>query len=495
MGIQWKIFLFLLGVCGILIVLLWLFQVVFLDDFYRFVKTATLESRAAGVQEILSTQDVSADATQQSLETIAEKDELCISISASDGSTLFEVHRQSNCVIHNFSDSAKQELFEYTAQSGAIYFDQDMSPRSLTQQPMGNGKGYGRQHREGHEGNTTDATRSTSTLVFAADVTDRNGDTILLLLDSQIMPVDATVATLKVQVILITVVMLLCNALLAFFIARYISRPIRSLNDSAKQMKQGDYSVRFSGAGYREIGELAETLNETAIELSKVEHLRQELIANVSHDLRTPLTLIAGYAEAMRDLPGENNAQNAQIIIDETSRLSHLVSDMLDLSRLQQNGEQAVYAPCNLTALLEQSIASTQELVKNDGYAISFESSQTEIVLADCTRLTQAFYNLLTNAILYCGDDRRIVVRQLSEDADVLVEVQDFGEGIDEQELPYIWDRYYRAGHAHKRAIAGTGLGLSIVRSIIAAHGGSCGVHSTAGKGSTFWFRLRRAPS
>lgn len=123
--------------------------------------------------------------------------------------------------------------------------------------------------------------------------------------------------------------MILFSVMLALVIAKWIFRPIEAINNSAKMLATGDYSTQFKGTGYKEIAELSETLNYTAKELSKVELLRQELIANISHDLRTPLTLISGYAEAMRDLPDENNSENAQIIVDETKRLTTLVNDVM----------------------------------------------------------------------------------------------------------------------------------------------------------------------
>jgi signal transduction histidine kinase len=270
-----------------------------------------------------------------------------------------------------------------------------------------------------------------------------------------------------------------------------VSNPIEKINDSAKVLSRGNYNVSFDGSGYKEIRELSDTLNYASKELSKVEGLRKELIANVSHDLRTPLTLIGGYAEAMRDLPDENTSENAQIIIDETNRLTTLVNDMLDISKLQSNMQVLNISLFNLTDSLKKSISNMCELLKKDGYTIDFVFNEDVIIEGDESKISQAFYNLLINAVNYSGADKKIKISQILKKDSVKIEVSDTGEGIPEKDLPYIWDRYYKSDKSHKRALTGTGLGLSIVKSIIYMHNGSYGVESKEGDGSTFWFELK----
>ncbi|HEY5556462.1 HAMP domain-containing sensor histidine kinase, partial [Acetobacterium sp.] len=240
------------------------------------------------------------------------------------------------------------------------------------------------------------------------------------------------------------------------------------------------------------------TLNYTAKELSKVEVLRQELIANISHDLRTPLTLISGYAEAMRDLPDENNSENAQIIVDETQRLTTLVNDVMDISKIQSGTHTIHPVSYNLTTNINDTVTRMNKLMHNDGYQIVFGYDEEITLTADETRISQAFYNLLINAINYTGPDKKITVSQsiiknfgVPPSSWVKIEVADSGEGITKEELPYIWERYYKVDRTHKRAVTGTGLGLSIVKSIIDMHGGTYGVSSKINEGSVFWFSLK----
>ena len=290
--------------------------------------------------------------------------------------------------------------------------------------------------------------------------------------------------------VIITVIMTAFSVLLVLLLSSMISRPIIRITESAKQLATGDYDVHFTGGSYREITELADTLNYAGRELSKVEHLRQEFIANVSHDLRTPLTMISGYAEVMRDLPGENTPENVQIIIDEAHRLTDLVNDLLDLSRLQSGAQTPNPEPLNLTEMIRGIMGRYAKLVLHDGYTITLEAGQDAMVMADRLRMTQVLYNLINNAINYAGEDRMVLVRQTVEYGAVKVEVIDHGEGIDAESLPYVWDRYYKVDKNHRRSAVGAGLGLSIVKGVLEAHGAEYGVASTVGRGSDFWFRL-----
>jgi len=161
-----------------------------------------------------------------------------------------------------------------------------------------------------------------------------------------------------------------------------------------------------------EIKELSDTLNFTACELSKVESSRRELIANVSYDLRNHLTLIAGYAEAMRDLPNENTPENAQIIIDEAMRLNTLVNNLLNLSKIQSGAKTLDISEFNLTESISRMIDRTSELVKKEGYVIEFIYEDQVYVMADEIHIALALYNLLVNAIAYTGEDKKVIVKQ-----------------------------------------------------------------------------------
>jgi signal transduction histidine kinase len=218
--------------------------------------------------------------------------------------------------------------------------------------------------------------------------------------------------------------------------------------------------------------------------------MQKELLANVSHDLRTPLTMIRGYGEVMRDLPGENTPENVQLIIDEAERLSELVDDMLDLSRLQAGTRELKIELFDLTEVVRALMTRYDKLIEHEGYDMTFHADEHVLVQADRTMILQAVYNLINNAVNYAGADRRVEVTQRREGERVRISVRDFGKGIEEEHLPLIWDRYYKVDRVHTRATVGTGLGLSITKDILERHGADYGVRSTPGEGSEFWFEL-----
>lgn len=332
--------------------------------------------------------------------------------------------------------------------------------------------------------------RRPETITKVQEFVLEDGSKISLTFYAFVTPVDATVSTLKMQLLIITGIMVSFAILLAIIISKRISKPIEQINESAKMLTIGNYEIEFQGEGYLEIKELSDTLNIAAIELSNVERLRRELMANISHDLRTPLALIYSYAEMMHDFPHEITSAQSQIIMDETKRLTSLVNDVLDISNFETGTAKLNKVRFNLTKSLEKTVNCMGELVKNEGFQLEFKYDEDAYLLGDEVKIIQAFYNLLLNAITHSGDVKTVIVSQIIKGDIVIIEVIDYGEGIKQRDLPYIWERYYKVDKKHNRPIIGTGLGLSIVKKIIEMHDGEYGVESELGKGSVFWFSL-----
>ncbi|MCM1309003.1 MAG: HAMP domain-containing histidine kinase, partial [Butyrivibrio sp.] len=330
-------------------------------------------------------------------------------------------------------------------------------------------------------------------MVYTKIITDADGNEYVLFANSLITPVDATVHTLRVQFVYISVIFAIITLAVALVISRYISKPIANVNESAKKLAEGNFDVSFEGGGYREVCELSETLNYAARELGRTGRLQRDLIANVSHDLRTPLTMITAYSEVMRDLPGENTPENAQVIIDESRRLTTLVNDMLDLSKLQAGVTELKAEKFDFTASILAVMKRFSKLTEQSGYTINFEYEDDVKVCADEFKIHQVIYNLINNAINYAGEDKTVIVRQKVFGMIVRLEVEDHGIGIADDELANIWDRYYKVDKNHRRAIQGSGIGLSIVQNILKLHNARYGVDSTEGKGCVFWFELQTA--
>lgn len=422
--LKWRVFAYLLGFSALLLVVLWLFQTMFLNEMYRITRMWEIERAVSVVRKNIDSPDL---------------DDIIV-----------DLYVEKEIYIKATNEFAPPQRMMFMQSSG---------------------------HR-----------METLTREYIFDMED--GKTISLTFYAIITPVNATVSTLQFQLVLITLFMIILSVGLAVILSRKIASPIENINASAKNLAKGDYETSFSGEGYLEISELSDTLNNTAMELSKVEKLRRDLIAHISHDLRTPLSLIYSYAEMMHDFPDEITGEQTKVIMDETSRLSSLVDDVLDISRFESGIPLLNISKFNLTDSLKGAVDRVSELVRVDGFSLNFVSDGDIVISADELKVTQAFYNLLINAINYTGDDKVVIIRQIVIDDRVRIEVSDSGEGVDPLHLPYIWERYYKVDKNHKRPVTGTGLGLSIVKKIIEAHGGHCGVNSIVGEGSTFWFEL-----
>jgi signal transduction histidine kinase len=316
------------------------------------------------------------------------------------------------------------------------------------------------------------------------------GAQYLIVQMTHLTPIQAMVKTLQNQALCIGFILAVLALLMAWLMSRLITKPFLKMNAAAKQLAEGQYDVNFDGQGYREINELSDTLNYAARELAKTDRLQKELISNISHDLRTPLTMMKGYGEVMRDIPGENTSENIQIIIDETARLSELVNDMLDLSRIQSGVRKPEFQIFSLTDTVRDTLLRYERLTMQDGYHIEFFAENDVEILADRSMILQVIYNLINNAINYTGEDKTVFVRQEILGNRVRISVTDTGDGIPQDQLAMIWERYYKVDKVHKRATVGTGLGLSIVKGILELHRARYGVMSTLGKGSTFWFEM-----
>ena len=331
---------------------------------------------------------------------------------------------------------------------------------------------------------------STALSALGMSVHEVNGERYAVFQAMNLTPVSAMVKTLKNQFLWIGILLTILVLIFAEVMSKLITKPFIKMNRAAKELAKGHYDVEFTGKGYREINELADALNYAAGELSQSDSLKKELISNVSHDLRTPLTMIKGYSEVMRDIPGENTPENVQVIIDETERLTDLVNDMLDLSKIQSGTQRPEMEIFSLTDTVRTVMQRYEKLIGQDGYRIEFFADNNVDVCADRGMILQVIYNLINNAIHYTGDDKLVYVRQTVNGDTVRISVTDSGEGISAELIPMIWERYYKVDKVHKRARVGTGLGLSIVKGVLELHHATYGVESALGKGSTFWFDL-----
>lgn len=339
-------------------------------------------------------------------------------------------------------------------------------------------------------------------LVYASYMTPnspRNDDNILFVI-APLYPVASTISILRVQLFYITIISAILALILALYLSQKISIPINNITNSAVDLSKGNYNVKFEGGHFTELDALAKALNKASYEMQKTDFYQKDMIANVSHDLKTPLTMIRSYAELVQDISGNNpkkRNEHLQVIIDETNHLNSIVSDMLAMSRMQANTVTMNKVDFDLVEAANTVLATYHILAEQDCYTIEFNSPKSVYVNGDVSKIKQVMSNLITNAIKYCGEDKVIIVNIKRVGRRVRFDVIDHGAGIPEDELTHVWERYYKTSVNHARNAEGTGLGLSIVKGILTIHNAHYGVESKEGSGSNFWFELEtvKAPS
>lgn len=309
-------------------------------------------------------------------------------------------------------------------------------------------------------------------------------------------PIGTTLSIINSISFICSNIILLFACIVSIMISSHVANPLVKISKNANKLITGEFNMVVRRGEYDEIKTLTENLNTASAEISKTENLRKDLMANVSHDLKTPLTMIKAYAEMIRDLSGDNpekREKHLQVIIDETDRLTLLVNDILNLSKLESGVAEITWGIFDFSQLLKDIINRFSLLNSTKDYKVSLETEDDIEINADQQKLEQVVYNLVNNAINYIGEDRQVMVRLYrKENGTARFEVSDHGLGIPEEQIPYIWERYYKVDRSenYKRVIKGTGLGLSIVKGVLTGHRFPFGCDSIVGSGSTFWFEF-----
>lgn len=348
-------------------------------------------------------------------------------------------------------------------------------------------------------------------------------DEVFLSLSMPLGAVGATVRILRVQLVGVTAASLIIGFIIAYFIARQFARPIRAITAQAGRMAQGDFPIHYTPGFCQELDELSDTLNHTATALEQAERDRQQLeqdrrqlLANISHDLRTPLTMIKGYAEMVREISWNDDTRREQdlsIIIREADRLTALVNDILNFTAASQpngsasapaesfsppstQGATTTYPLVPLSQAAQFVVEQFTPLCEQHPCTLRTAIAPNQWVAGDEKQLQRVLYNLLDNAMQHTQSGGVVqvmvqAVERVTEPPVVRVEVHNDGAGIPPDELPHIWDRYFtekREATAHRQH----GLGLAIVKEILVQQHAQFGVASNPGQGCTFWFELQQ---
>ena len=330
-------------------------------------------------------------------------------------------------------------------------------------------------------------------LVQAQVVACRDGLREVLFTSASLSPVSAAISMLSSRFLLVTAVVLVTATVLAFVLASSLSRPITRITGRARILAAGNYEVDFPKGSCTELDQLSAALDTAAAEFRSTEALRRDLIANVSHDMRTPLTMIKAYAEMIEQISGNDPVKreaHLQIIIRESDKLTKFISETMDLSKLQSGTVDLNMEVFPLAQCVDAALEDFRHLWEREGYRLFLSLDRGALVRGDRRQLERAVFNLANNAFHYTGEDRVVYIGVSRLEGEVLFEVIDTGRGIEAGQLQAIWDRYYRINSRHA---ASTGVGLSIVKAIFELHHARYSVDSRAGGGSRFWFTLPEA--
>lgn len=450
-----KIWLYLTIFSVSILSFLWLFQVIFLDAYYIFVKKNDVKVIS---NEILNNYE-SAN-FEEILDLLTFNKDVCIDI-------IYD-----NTQIYSSNGLKKRCINSIEASTNYNKYVNDFILSGL------NNKAY----------TLKDSRFGTRIVIEGIKLRDK----YYAFVTTSLEPLTAATSILISQLIYVTILVLLFSFIIGYFVSKKISNPILEINKNAKKMSKGNYNFTFkTDSNISEIIELTDTLESAKNELEKTDDLRRELLANVSHDLKTPLTMIKAYTEMVRDITykdKEKRENNLNTIIEEVDRLNLLVNDILELSKAQAGVNNLEIKSFDLNELIKKIIK------RFDCFDIKFEYQEKNnlFVLADESKIEQVIYNLISNAINYVGKDKIVIINVNSKKDTYLIEIIDHGKGIKEDEIDKIWDKYYKIDKSHKRNNVGTGLGLSIVKGILKNHDFIYGVKSKVGVGTTFYFEINK---
>lgn len=332
--------------------------------------------------------------------------------------------------------------------------------------------------------------------IYASYLGEERGSDLYLMIVSVVEPIDSTVLIMRRQFPYIIGIVFVLGMIVSYFVSQKLSEPILELNETAKELAIGKYDINFPSSGVYEVDQLSNTLNYATKELSKMEEMRVSIVANVSHDLKTPLTVIKSYSEMIKDISGENKEMrdgHLDIIISEADRLTEMVNSILDVSKLEMQMDELNLEEISLRELTENLIQKLDVLRAKQNYEFVIEGNSEGLINGDQSMIYQVLYNFASNAVSFVGSDKKIIFEIQEDDKEVTYSIIDHGRGIPESEKEKIWERYYTDHHNHIRNVVGTGIGLHIVRVILEKHKFKYGVDSELGKGSRFYFVAPKA--
>ena len=448
------ILVFIIGVLG----LIFFFQTVLIDDFYKDSKEKTIETAARVISN-----NIDDPSLEDLIDEISMSNEVCVRIVSNDirhnivrACSLRNLDNQTINMIA--SDTKNSENLEKLIDTFKYYRDND---------------------------------HSLDDIYIYSKLIQNNNHHVLILVSTVVTPLAATIQTIKSQYLIITIVVIMMAILLALLLSKRIIRPIKSINNASKKLSKGEYNCNQVKSISSEFDDLNNTLLQANNEILKADIAKNELLSNVSHDLRTPLTMIVGYGEMIRDIKEENNEENINVIIDEAKRLSTLVDDLIDISKAERNDIMLHKQDISINELLSSVYNQYKKYCEAQNVSFELRLIEDKTVNVDVTRISQVLYNFINNSLNYSNENGAIIVLGTEKyDDKYRIYVYDNGIGIDKKDLTNIWERYYKVDEEHKRYHIGSGIGLSLAKQLLIAHDINFGVDSIKGEYCKFYFDL-----
>lgn len=437
----------------IILLIMWASQLIFLTIFYERYQINNLNKVAKELD--------GKTYTSEELEELAYKNNICIEYIYNNEIYLFN-SLNNNCILNKKSNSINKIKNTFITSS---------KTKEIIK--------------------LNDPTNKTRSILY--NLKTENNEYIIL--NTALEDVNSTTSVLRGQLIYITLIVILLAVIVSIYLSKMLNKPILNITEYAKKLAKGNNELNIEESNIKEIDDLRNALNYASKEINKTDELRRDLLANVSHDLKTPLTMIKAYAEMIRDInkdDEEKRNENLNIIIDETDRLNILVNDILSLSKLEANQETLELTEFDLVDLINNIIKKYNIIKETENYNFILKLPKKALVYGDVNKISQVIYNLVNNAINYTGDDLTVTIEVIEKKKSYLVNIIDTGKGIKESELNLIWNKYYKNEKNHKRNKVGTGVGLSIVKNILDRHKYKYGVKSKLGKGTTFYFEITK---
>ena len=314
---------------------------------------------------------------------------------------------------------------------------------------------------------------------------------------SSMAPNGRIMAELIKTVVSSALLVLVAVMIALYFISEKVTSPLREMSAAARNFANGKFDSRVRVHGNDEVAKLAVSFNNMADSLENLEKMRSSFVANVSHDLRTPMTTIAGFIDGIRDgvIPPEEQGHYLEVISAEVHRLSRLVSSLLDLSRLQAGDRKLVSSAFDICEMGRVILISFEQKIEEKKLNVEFECDRDRMMIyADHDAIYQVFYNICHNALKFSREGGVLRIRITEKNHQVTVSVYNEGQGIPQEDLPYVFERFYKTDKSRSLDKSGVGLGLYISKTIVEAHGERIWVNSESGMNCEFFFTMPKAP-